>query len=224
MKIAYIYGVKSVCLHIFLLTLLPLSLSAQENEDYKDYAHAAGSGLPLYRARVADVYPHRYNGTYLIDNQGFLPGDLCYEGKTYSGLLLQVDAFTQHVLVRQEGSPIVLDLGRDQIDWFTRGGGKFINLPAMGCDVPEGFYEEMETGRGAVYRRVDKLLRTLPDVNASAREYIGYPDPDYKQGLLDYYERKETWYQVREDGTVRRLRGKRSINKAMQYVRSQVAH
>lgn len=215
---------KSLCPFVLALLLFPLPVLAQEFPDSGDYTRAAGKDLPLYRARVADVYGNRFNGTYLIDNEGFQTGDLCYVGKVYTGLLLHIDAAAQHVLVQQEGSPVQLDLGREQIDWFSRGGRKYVNLPARGYKVPEGFYEQVAEGQGAVYRRVDKVLQRLTDPNGSARGYIGYQDPNYKDGLMDYYNWKETWYQVKEDGSVKRLRGKRSVQKAVQYVRSQVTH
>jgi len=206
----------------FVLMLLPASLLAQETSDYRDYAQAAGADLPLYRAPAARGYGNRFNGTYLIDNQDFLTGEVCYSGKVYSGLLLHVDAVAQHVLLRREGSPILLDLGRERVDWFCRDGRRYVNLPARGVKVPEGFYEEVRKGRGAVYRRVDKVLQRLPGGSGSAREYIGYQDPNYREGLLDYYQWKETWYQVKEDGSVKRLRGKRAIEKALQYVGTRV--
>ena len=215
---------KSLRLFLLALLLLPLPVWAQDQAVVQEYVKAAGAGLPLYRARVADVYGNRFNGTFLLDNEGFLDGELCYAGKVYPGVLLQLDAVAQHVLIRQEDSPIQLDLGRDRIAWFKRGGRKWVNLPSCGYLVPDGFYEEVELGRGAVYKRVDKVLQRLSDVNGSAREYIGYEDPNYKEGLLDYYRLKESWYQIKEDGSVKRLRGKRSIQKAIQYVRSQPAH
>ena len=121
------------------LLVLPVSLMAQE---YKDYAEAAGRDMPLYRAREAQVYSKPCNGTYLIDNKGFLSGDISIAGKVYEGILLNMDAVLHHVLVRQEGSPITLDLGREQIDWFTREGRRYINL--SGTALPEGFYEIVE--------------------------------------------------------------------------------
>lgn len=208
----------------FFLVLMLLSAPLLAQERAQDYVRAAGAGLPLYRARVADVYGNRFNGTYLIDNEGFLRGDLCYEGKVYPGILLNLDAVLQHVLVRLEGSSIMLDLGRDHIAWFTRDGRLYENLPARGYKLPDGFYEVVEEGRGGVYRRIDKILLRLPDPSGSARGYIGYDDPKYIDGLLDYYKWKESWYQIKEDGSVKRLRGKRSIQKAVQYVRSQPAH
>ena len=208
----------------FILALLLLSVPALAQENMQDYVRAAGAGLPLYRARVADVYGNRFNGTYLIDNEGFKLGELCFEGKVYSGILLHFDAAAQHVLLQREGSAIQLDLGQDRIDWFARDGRRFENLPGRGVKLPTGFYELVAQGQGAVYKRVDKQLQSLPDPNSSARGFIGYDDPNYKEGLMDYYYAKESWYQIKEDGSIKRLRSKRSIQNAIQYVRSQVSY
>ena len=208
----------------FSLALLLFCAPVLAQEPVRDYVREAGTGLPLYRARVADAYGNRFNGTYLLDNEGFKLGELCYEGKVYSGILLHFDAAAQRVLLQQEGSPVMLDLGRDHIDWFVRDGRRFENLPARGVQLPDGFYEVVAQGQGAVYRRVDKRRLSLPDPNSSARGFIGYDDPNYKEGLMDYYSPKESWYQIKEDGSIKRLRSKRSIQNAIQYVRTQTAH
>lgn len=199
-------------------------MKAQEVSDYEAYARAAGRDMPLLRSRVADSYGNYFNGTYLSDTLGFLPGSIRFEGKTYENLLLDLDASLQHVLLQQEDSPIILDLGRDRAESFVRGGVTYINLPALGYDLPAGFYERMAEGRGAVYRRIGKMLHHLTDLNHNARSYIGYEDPNYRSNLFDYYQYKEYWYWVKEDGTVQRLKSKRKIRSALQTVQSHETH
>ena len=207
-----------------LLFLVPVLLRAQQESDYEIYARAAGLDLPLLRSRLADSYGHQFNGTYLADTLGFLPGSICFEGKSYDNLFLNLDAVLQHVLLRQEGSPVVLDLGRERVQSFTRGGKTYVNLPSLGYDLPEGFYERMAEGRGAVYKRVTKLLCHLTDLNHNARGYIGYDDPDYRSNLFDYYQHKEYWYWIKEDGTIQRLKSKRRIRGAIQTVLTDETH
>lgn len=198
-------------------------LRAQE-ADYQAYTRAAGVDLPLFRARVADVYGNNFNGTYLVDTLGFLPGEIRFEGKTYQNLSFHLDAVLQHVLMQQEGSPIILDLGLERVEYFTRGGRTFVNLRAQGYDVPAGFYEKEAEGRGAVYKRVDKSLNHLMDFNRDASTYIGYDDPHYRHNLLNYFQYKESWYWIKEDGTFQRLRNKRKVRSAIQSVRAHETH
>lgn len=213
-----------ILLTAVLLILAPGLLRAQEVSDYETYARAAGPDMPLFRSRVADAYGYSFNGTYLADTLGFLPGKLCFEGKTYENLSLDLDAVLQHVLLQQEDSPIILDLGQDRIQFFTRGDKMYSNLPSMGYALPAGFYEVMAKGRGAVYKMVTKILSHLTDLNHDARGYIGYDDPNYRSGLFDYYQIKEYWYWVKEDGSIQRLKSKRRIRNAIQSVQTYETH
>lgn len=213
--------------HAILLVALLLSapgLLRAQDSDYQTYAQAAGVDLPLFRARVADVYGNNFNGTYLVDTLGFLPGEVRFEGKTYQNLSFHLDAVLQHVLMQQEGSPIILDLGLERVEYFTRGSRTYVNLASLGYDVPAGFYEKVADGRGAVYKRVDKSLNHLMDLNRDASAYIGYDDPHYRFNLVNYFQYKESWYWVKEDGTVQRLRSKRKVRNAIQSVNAHETH
>ena len=214
-------------IHSILLAALFLcapGLLRAQDADYQAYAQAAGVDLPLFRARVADVYGNNFNGTYLVDTLGFQPGEICFEGKTYRDLKFNLDAVLQHVLLQQEGSPIILDLGRERVEYFTRGSRTYVNLTSQGYNVPEGFYERVVSGRGAVYKKVDKSLNHLMDLNRDARAYIGYSDPQYRANVVNYFQYKESWYWVKEDGTVQRLRSKRKIRSAIQSVNAYETH
>ena len=214
----------TILLTAILFSLTPGFLRAQEFSDYETYARAAGEDMPLLRSRVADSYGNYFNGTYLSDTLGFLPGSLCFEGKTYENLLLDLDAVLQHVLLQQEGSPIILDLGLERVQSFTRGNKTYVNLPSLGYDVPAGFYERVAEGRGVIYKRVSKTLYHLTDLNHDARGFIGYDDPNYRSNLFDYYQLKELWYWIQEDGTVQRLKSKRKIKTALQAVQAHETH
>lgn len=207
-----------------LVSLTSGFLQAQGLTDYETYARAAGPDMPLLRSRVADSYGNYFNGTYLADTLGFLPGKLCFEGKTYENLLLNLDAVLQHVLLQQEGSPIILDLGLERVQSFTRGDKTYVNLPSMGYSLPMGFYELMAQGRGAVYKRVNKVFSHLVDLNHDAKAFIGYDDPYYRSDIFDYYQHKEYWYWIKEDGTIQRLRNKRKIRSAIQTVQGHETH
>lgn len=215
---------KKILLTTILLSLVPGLLRAQELTDYETYARAAGPDMPLLRSRIADSYGNYYNGTYLADTLGFLPGNICFEGKIYENLLLNLDAVLQHVLLQEEGSPIILDLGRERVQSFTRGGKIYVNLPSEGYSLPEGFYELMAQGRGAVYKRVNKIVGHLGDLTHDARAYIGYDDPHYRSDLFDYYQHKEYWYWIKEDGSIQRLKSKRKIRNAIQTVQTYETH
>lgn len=199
-------------------------MKAQEVSDYEAYARAAGPDMPIFRSRLADSYGNYYNGTYLADTLGFLPGKICFDGKVYENLSFDLDAVLQHVLMQRQGSPIILDLGLERISSFSRGSKTYVNLPSLGYDVPAGFYEVVAQGQGTIFKRVSKTLYHLTDLNHDARGFIGYDDPNYRSNLFDYYQLKELWYWVREDGTVQRLKGKRKIKNTIQAVQAHETH
>ena len=204
---------------LLLCLFLTVSGTMRAQEELR-YIEDAGIQLPLFRASIAAPYDFPHNGTYLVDTLGFVEGVLVFDGKVYPGLLLNLDSHAQHVLVRHKSTTIAMDLGRDSISEFTRGNKKYVNLEAAGYNVPAGFYEVIEEGRGTLDRKTERILRHLSSRDISAERYIGYDDPHYKRYLPDYFEYRETWYLVREDGSVQRLRRKKQIQKAQQYVRS----
>ena len=62
------------------------------------------------------------------------------------------------------------------------------------------------------------------DLNRDASAYIGYNDPNYRFNLVNYFQYKESWYWVKEDGTVQRLRSKRKVRNAIQSVNAHETH
>lgn len=208
-----------------LLTILFISLQAWAQEDAAaSYVRQAGMNLPFLRASLAPSYSFPFNGTYLIDTLGFKEGALVYEGKEYPGLLLNLDAVEQHVLVQLPGSPVSLDLGQKQVESFSRAGITYVNLNALGYDTQKGFYEKVDQGRGAVYRKITKSLKHLSTLEVTAEHSIGYEDPHYRRLLSDYFEYAEVWYLIREDNSVQRLRTKGQIRKAHQYIHAHETH
>lgn len=204
---------KRILLTLLLLPgLLPPGLRAQERYDYEWYTAAAGIEAPVYRTRLAQTYEFPFNGTYRADTLGFLNGTLWYGGKRYDHMLLDIDARQQHLLVQYPGSPVVFDFGQERVERFDRGGIPYINLRAAGLNVPEGFFEEICTGRGTVYRLMGKVIQQIQPGAPMAD--IGYDDPHYRHEVLDYFSPKETWILLREDGSIFPLKRRNDFYKA----------
>lgn len=203
-----------------LILLLFSFLRAGAQGDAASYVREAGVNLPFFRTALAPSYSFSYNGTPMVDTLGFHEGTLVYEGKDYPGLQLNLDAVEQHVLVQLPHSPVVLDVGQESIESFSRGNAIYVNLGRMGLKVQPGFYEQMALGKGGLYRKINKSLKHLSTLEVSAERLIGYEDPHYRRLVTDYFEYSEVWYLVREDGSVRRLRNKRQIQNAYQYVQT----
>ena len=109
-----------------LALLLPVEMAAQD--DYRIYMEQAGSSSLRYRGKKACVYPMTFNGTYYWKDPTFLPGDVCYDGIVYSGLMMNVDAVRQDLVVKTDvaGADQVFD--RERVEQFRMGGHRFLNL------------------------------------------------------------------------------------------------
>ena len=195
-----------------LLILVSLPCLAQETDPYLIYLKEAGWDMPLYRGRTAIRYNFSYNGTYFWDLGGFRRGDLCYAGKVYRDMEMNINAHLQRLLIRFPDSFSTVDLGNRDVAWFTLEGERFVNLRAKGLDVPEGFYRAVYEGQEAVYERIDKEFRR--DINSSNDGEIGYRDPDYKEGVYEIFAQRRTWYFVDKNGQATRFKKQNALLKA----------
>ena len=155
----------------------------------------------LYRGRVFTPDPTRANGTFYRESPRFVEGSLTYAGRRYEGVKLNIDATTQQVLAAFPTGAGAVCLESAKIGDLVIGGVRYERLSLRGLDVPDGFYEQV---RADVFRRVDKTL--MFDTGVHNGRDIGYDDPGYDTAVHSYYGCKVTYWQVREDGTVKRYR------------------
>lgn len=152
---------------------------AQSPKEIEAYELAAGFDMPLYRGRQMPDYNYRFNGTYYWDNLGYRTGSVCYDGKMYDNVLMNLDAARQSVYVRYQGNVQTWELDRKLVDYLTLGDTRFINLRSMGiASAPEGFFEVLrEDSGGLCLRQVKKIYRESVEISGYSR--IGYFDPDF---------------------------------------------
>lgn len=166
----------------------------------------------LYRGRSPKSYPFKHNGTYYWQSGDYAPADICYNGKQYRQVLANIDAYSQNLLVipAKEALPILLN--RDQVAWFRWNGYLFVNLQYLGYpDAPAGFFEVLKDDTVPVLRQRLKLFKTGTD-NVNGKT-IGYEDPYYDRNVVNYFEKKEVLYSIKE-GKLRKLK-KRDFRKLM---------
>lgn len=196
----------------FCLLFAALAAISAPAQEYSRYAEEAGGELPIYRGRCMVDYRMRYNGTPYWDNLGFETGSLCYSGKVYEGVSLNVDAAQQALYIRRGNYSQVWDLGRESAEWFTFRGHKFVNLRDFGTpEAPEGFLEVLFDGDEKVYRQVRKAYREDIDRDRSGR--IGYEDPDFDYGILGYFEFSESFWFQGADGRLKKYRSLKALLK-----------
>lgn len=158
----------------------------------------------LFRGRVATRYSFIYNGTPCWDTSGYSESELLFDGFVYKGVLLDIDACRQEVLVRQTPASLPIAPERDLIGYFIKDGHVYVNLRYAGFkEAPEGFFQEMTDGRKVYYYQVVKALYSeVGDHNGPGG--IGYDDPGYREGVTTYFYLTQHWYEYRA-GTLVKL-------------------
>lgn len=188
------------CFFIFLLFILLLpSLGAQDN-------------AMLFRGRLPEVYLTQFNGTNYWSEKSFREGKVWYNGKVYEGVLVNIDAFRQEVLVKQDAQVKPLQISRDEVAWLQIGNTRYVNLNYLGyADAPAGFFELVHDGRNALFRQVVKLF-LYSTYNRNGKP-IGYYDPEYNEKAVAYFGIKEYYYALR-NGKIVSI-GRRAFRKGL---------
>ena len=183
-----------------LLSVLPL----RAQNDLDRFEKDAGALSTLFRGRLQKNNPFRFNGTFYLDSRNFRKGDVFYNGKHYTDVLLNLNAATQELIIRSGINSAGVILYRDQVAWFRIGNRRFVNLRYIGLnDVPEGYYEVLRDGREPILRMSFKVFRAATDA-LSART-LDDMDDNYDPSVVSYYAREEKYYLLQTDGTLRKI-------------------
>ena len=158
-------------------------------------------------------YPFKYNGTYYWQSKEFSPADIFYNGKYYKNVLVNIDANTRNLLVISDLNTLPITLNRDQVVFFRWKGSQFVNLQYLGYpEAPDGFFELVKDGSIPVFRQIIKVFRSSTR-NVNGNNGIGYEDPAYNPAVVDYFEKNESFYAIKE-GKVKKI-SKREYRKQM---------
>ena len=168
-------------LTVLVLTLL-LPLSAAAQDEAARYLREAGGDALLYRGHKAYSYPMTFNGTYFWEGPAFRQGEALYNGKKYAGLMLNVDAARQDLIVKTPSGAADKVLARGLGERFTLDGILFLNLEKVyGPDSPSGFWEVLHDGKAKVVRQVRRILRQ--DLDGTLRMQMGYDISTYRNNV-----------------------------------------
>jgi len=195
---------------VFLAAFVILSqgLAAQENGPGGAVQEEMKS--TLYRGRLPEVYPFKYNGTYFWSSPEFRKGSVMYNGKRYNNVYLNVDAAAMDLLVRSTPSSAAAAVYRNQVAWFSMDGTEFVNLRYLGYqEAPEGYFQVVRDGTVPLLIQVTKVLQARTGNHNG--DDIGYKDPDYDPDVVNYFEFRQGFYTIQE-GKVQKLR-KRAFNR-----------
>lgn len=152
----------------------------------------------FFRGREHPGYSFAYNGNCWWDhNPEFRPGTVFYDGREYTGYLLNIDAHMQRLLVKRPGEVLPLMLDPSLLQSASFDGRLFVSAKATGCpDAADGLYEVLCDGADALLRRVDK--RVFRDARPANGQLIGYYDHAYRDNLSTYFEYSESFFLLRD--------------------------
>lgn len=202
------------------LALSSLYSSAQTTTELKAFENAAGNGSVLFRGKQANAYNHAANGNPYWSSTTFVPGEIVFEDRFYDDILVNIDAITDQVLVRKDGSPIAIALPVGSVSAITAGNSHFELVPEGVEGIPEGLYEVLGDGDQKVYKRVKKQLKTgTQNMNGDP---IGYVDPGYRSDVHDYYAITRTYYFKDQEGRFSRIRNRRDLTRQFPERRSEI--
>lgn len=183
---------------------LPMAAGAQNEVDYELYMSKAQDASILFRGKQSMRYQMFYNGTYLWFSDGFERGDLVYNGKKYHGILMNIDAFRQELLIKHPNNVVTIVLNGDYVSDFDIGGKPFVRLSDKGYDNVKGYCQVLYKGSSAIYKQVEKRLES--DVNLQNGDAIGYEDPNFRKGVYDFFSYRAIYY-LEKDGVLNQVRG-----------------
>jgi len=166
----------------------------------------------VYRGTTAERYYLATNGTPYIDNLGFLPGEVMYNGVLYEDVSVNVDAVRGQLLAMRPGSASAVNVDRDQVSWFTRGGEKYINLEYQGySDAPAGYWRVVYAGSATVFEQCVKVRQSGEGYYNTVAD-IGYEDPNYNPSNPNYYAISKKYVHLK-DGKVSVFTRKKDLAK-----------
>lgn len=154
-----------VLLYIF-LTALPLlcpcfgELKAQDVDRCTYMKRVEGQSL-LYRGKIEKQYSFKYKGTYFAYQEEYVEGDVYYNKKLYTGVLLNLNSFTDELSVRLSESHLPLLLEKNLVQYFTLGDKPFVNIDSQ-------YYEILVDGDMVLYKKIVKEYRE--DLVSSGQE------------------------------------------------------
>lgn len=211
---------KILSVSCLFLALSSLFSSAQTTTELKAFENAAGNGSVLFRGKQANTYNHAANGNPYWSSTTFVPAEIVFEDRLYDDVLVNIDAITDQVLVRKDGSPIAIALPAGSVSAISTGSGHFELVPDGVEGIPEGLYEILGDGDQKVYKHVRKQLKTgTQNMNGDP---IGYVDPGYRSDVHDYYAISRTYYFKDLEGRFSRIRNKRDLVKKFPERRSEI--
>ena len=154
----------------------------------------------LFRGRMQNLYPYKFNGTFYLETRKFQKGSVLYNGKEYQNVLLNLDAFSMDLVAKPEESAGATILFRDQVSWFTFGNRKFVNLRYLGYkDAEEGYYEILQDSSKPVLKYSIKKFRTETNMHETPEM-----DGNFDENIVNVFVPEHNYFLL-ENGHLKKM-------------------
>lgn len=168
------------------------------------YGEVSNPNTALLRGRQIYEYKGRYNGHIYWDGPEYRKGDVFFDGRLYTDVLLNINANTQDLYVRIGENSFPVIIYRDLVAWFRMDGITYVNMRYAGYqDFAPGYFQLYKDGTGRMwYRQVTKVIRSEIGEH-NGEDGIGYYDPKYNPEILHYFQYIDRYYSYDRKGKLK---------------------
>lgn len=178
--------------------LSPLGVKGQDILNY--LSKVEGDAL-IYRGEIEQPYNFRYSGTYFAYAESYSEGFIYFNDKLYEGVLINLNAHTGQVSVKQTKDHLAVHLKKELVKWFVMGDHFFINLTDMErVGMASDYYEVLEDGEIRLLKRVTKECRE--DLTSNGQN----------SSITRVFESRCEYY-IEKGGQYTKVKGKRTFIK-----------
>jgi hypothetical protein len=185
----------------FLIT--PLSAGAQTVDPtaLEVFASQASGYAHIFNGRIPEKYPNVFKGTYYLYSPQFIEGSLCYNGKYYENMWMNINAHKQelYLLSPDRRQYVLLDPELVSELWLGEEAFVYYGQNAQ-AGLAKGFYELLADGS----------CRLLKHTRTTYIERV-----NTQQMVLDkFFEASEQFFLVK-DGRVYPIKNRNGLFKAL---------
>lgn len=175
-------SIKYLHIRAILVLLLVLSFGEVCGQQYplESYQKSVDMQSLLFRGRVERRYAYRYQGTYFAYQDKYVKGEVYFNKRRYSDILINLNSHRDRVSVtKSEGHlPVILD--RRYVEWFKIGSRLFVNIEKDKYQGLNGGYYEVlfDDGKNRLLKRIYKEYKEILERDVVEREFLS---------KIDYY-------------------------------------